>query len=127
MSLLTADQGLKVPPIALIVREREATALRGLKRDLAESLEGWQEAPRPGRPTPMTEAYTAELVAAVRRRPRGLGLPCSLGTLQRLGDCVAERTGLWVFDATVRRVLQHAGIGLSRPRTRAVVQTRHRR
>jgi hypothetical protein len=40
MSLLTADQGLKVPPIALIVREREATALRGLKRDLAESLEG---------------------------------------------------------------------------------------
>jgi transposase len=63
----------------------------------------------------MTEAYQAELLAAVRRRPRSLGLPFSLWTLQRLVDDLAERTGLRVSDETVRRALKHAGIVLSRP------------
>jgi transposase-like protein len=40
MVLLAAEQGLKVPQIAAIVRESEATVLRWLKRSLAEGLEG---------------------------------------------------------------------------------------
>jgi hypothetical protein len=36
------------------------------------------DAPRPGHPSPMTEAYKAELLAAVRRRPRSSGLPFAL-------------------------------------------------
>jgi transposase len=115
MILLAAEQGLKVPQSALIVRESEATVLRWLKHYRAEGLEGLQDAPRPGRPTQMTEAYTAALVAAVRRRPRSLGLPFSLWTLQRLVDFLAESTGIRVSDATVRRALKHAGIVLSRP------------
>jgi transposase len=115
MILLAAEQGFKGPQIAAIVREREATVLRWLKRDLAAGLEGRQEAPRPGRPAQLPEAYTTELVAAVRRRPRSLGLPCSLGTLQRLGDFLAERTGSRVSDEPVRRALKQAGSGLSRP------------
>jgi transposase len=70
MLLLAVEQGLKVPQIALMGREREATVRRWLKRDRAEGTEGVQEAPRPGRPSPMTGAYTTELLAAVRRRPR---------------------------------------------------------
>jgi len=115
MILLAAEQGLKVPQIALIVRESEATVLRWLKRYLAEGIEGLQDAPRPGRPSPMTEAYTAQLLAAVRRRPRSLGIPFSLWTLRRLVDYLAERTGIRVSDETVRRGLKHAGIVLSRP------------
>jgi transposase len=115
MILLSAEQGLKVPQIALIVRESEATVLRWLKRYLAEGLEGLHDAPRPGRPAQITEAYQAELLAAVRRRPRSLGLPFSLWTLQRLVDSLAERTGIRVSDETVRRALKHAGIVLSRP------------
>jgi transposase len=115
MILLAAEQGLKVAQIARIVRESEATVLRWLKRYQAEGLEGLQDAPRPGRPSPMTEAYKAELLAAVRRRPRSLGLPFSLWTLQRLVDDLAERTGIRVSDETIRRALKHAGIGLSRP------------
>jgi hypothetical protein len=38
--LLAAEQGLKVPQIARIVRESEATGLRWLTRDRAERLEG---------------------------------------------------------------------------------------
>ena len=115
MILLAAEQGFKVPHIAAIVRESETTVLRWLKRYRAEGLEGLQDTPRPGRPSPMTAAYKAELLAAVRRRPRSLGLPFSLWTLQRVVDYLAERTGIRVSDETVRRALKHAGIVLSRP------------
>jgi transposase len=115
MILLAAEQGLKVPQIARIVRESEATVLRWLTRYRAEGLEGLQDAPRPGRPAHITEAYKAELLAAVRRRPRSLGLPFSLWTLQRLVDSLAEKTGIRVSDETVRRALKRAGIVLSRP------------
>jgi transposase len=113
--LLAAEQGLKVPQIARIVRESESTVLRWLTRYRAEGLEGLHDAPRPGRPSPLTEAYTAELLAAVRRRPRSLGLPFSWWTLQRLVDYLAEQTGIRVSDETVRRALKRAGIVLSRP------------
>jgi transposase len=115
MVFLAAEQRLKVPQIAAIVRESEATVLRWLKRYLAEGLNGLQDAPRPGRPLQISPEYRAELLAAVRRRPRSLHLPFSLWTLQRLADYLAERTGLRVSDETVRRVLKDAGIVLSRP------------
>lgn len=115
MVLLSAEQGLKVPQIAVIVRESEATVLRWLKRYRAEGLEGLQDAPRPGRPAEVTAGYRTELLAAVRRRPRSLGLPFSLWTLQRLVDYLAEQTGIRVSDETVRRALKQADIGLSRP------------
>jgi transposase len=57
MVLLSVEQGLKVPPVAAIVRESEATVLRWLKRYLAECLQGLQDAPRPGRPAQVTAAY----------------------------------------------------------------------
>lgn len=115
MLLLAAEQGLKVPQIARIVRESEATVLRWLKRYLAEGLEGLPDAPRAGRPSELTGASRAALLAAVRRRPRSLGLPFSLWTLPRLVDYLAERTSIRVSDETVRRALKQAGIVLSRP------------
>jgi transposase len=115
MLLLAAEQGLRVPQIARMVRESEATVLRWLKRYRAEGLEGLQDVPRPGRPSPLTEAYRDKLLAAVRRRPRSFGLPFSLWTLQRLVDDLAEQSGIRVSDETVRRALKRAGIVLSRP------------
>jgi len=71
MILLSADQRLKVPQIALITRDSEATVLRWLKRYRAEGMDGLQAAPRPGRPSPLTEAYKAELLrlCAAAQRP----------------------------------------------------------
>ena len=77
MVLLSAEQGFKVPQIAAMVREREATVLRWLTRYRAEGLEGLQDAPRPGRPAEVTVVYRAAWLAAGRRRPRSVGLPCS--------------------------------------------------
>ena len=69
----------------------------------------------PGAPSKVTPAYEEQLLAAVRRRPRSLGQPYSLWTLQRLADYMAEQTGLRVSYETVRRVLATAEIVLSRP------------
>src|SRR5919106_1756432 len=88
MVFLAAEQRLKVPQIAAIVRESEATVLRWLKRYLAEGLNGLQDAPRPGCPMQVTAAYRNLLLTAVRRRPRSLELPFSLWTLPRLVDYV---------------------------------------
>jgi transposase len=115
MVFLSAEQGRKVPEIAAIVRESEVTVQRWLKRYLAEGSEGLKDAPRPGRAATVTQAYRAELLEAVRRRPRSLDLPYSIWTLQRLVDYLAEKTGLRVSDETVRRELKKADIVLSRP------------
>ena len=115
MVLLSAEQSLKVPEIAAIVRESEVTVQRWLKRYLAEGVEGLKDAPRPGRTATITEIYRTELLAAVRRRPRSLDLPYSLWTLQRLADYLAEKTGLRVSVETVRQTLKKVGIVLSRP------------
>lgn len=115
MVLLSVEKGLKVGEIAEIVRESEATVLRWLKRYMAEGIEGLKDAPRPGRSRAVTDAYRESLIEAVRRRPRSLGLPFSLWTLQRLVDYMAEQAGIRVSAETVRRTLKDADIVLSRP------------
>jgi transposase len=115
MVLLSGEQGLKVTEIAAIVRESDDTVARWLKRYLAEGVEGLSDAPRPGRQVTVTPVYRAELVNAVRRRPRSLELPFSMWTLQRLADYMAEKTGIRVVIETIRRTLKKEGIVLSQP------------
>ncbi len=52
---------------------------------------------------------------AVRQRPRSLGQPYSMWTLQRLADFMAEETGQRVSPESIRRYLKAADIVLSRP------------
>src|SRR5215207_6573491 len=113
--LLAGEQRLAAPAIARIVREDEETVRRWLKRYRAEGIAGLQDRPMSGAPGKVTPAYQEQLLAAVRRRPRSLGQPYSLWSLQRLADYLAEQTGLRVSYETVRRVLAAAEIVLSRP------------
>lgn len=115
MVFLSADQHLKVPEIAPIVRESESTVLRWLQRYAAEGMQGLSDEPHPGRRSEVTDDYRHQLVEAVRRRPHSLNLPFSLWSLQRLADHLAERTGIRVSMETVRRTLKQGGIVWSRP------------
>jgi transposase len=115
MVLLSAEKRLKAEEIAEIVRASHITVLRWLKRYKAEGIEGLKDEPRPGSPAKVTVAYQQQLIEAVRRRPRSLGLPYSMWTLRRLADYMAEETGLRVSYETVRRELRKADIALSRP------------
>jgi transposase len=115
MVLLAAEQHLTAAAIAAIVRESEETVRRWLQRYQAEGREGLRDQHRGGRPATVTDAYRQQLLAAVRRRPRSLGQPYSLWTLQRLADYLAEQTGIRVGYETVRLHLKAADIVLSRP------------
>jgi transposase len=115
MVLLAAERHLSVAEIAAIVRESEETVRRWLKRYQAEGLAGLYDRHRGGAPLKATPAYREQLLFAVRRRPRSLGLPFSRWTCQRLADYLAEQTGIRVQDETVRHYLKAAAIVLSRP------------
>ena len=115
MVLLAGEQGLNAGEIAVIVRQNDQTVRNWLKRYQAEGIRGLEDAPRSGAPSKVTTAYKEQLVNTVRQRPRSLGQPYSMWTLQRLADYMAEQTGIRVSEKTVRRHLKAADIVLSRP------------
>ncbi len=113
--LLAGEQGMTAPAIAKIVRETGQTVRNWFKRYSAEGIEGLNDRPMPGAPGKITKEYAEKLETVARRRPRSLGQPYSLWTLQRLADFMAEDTGIRVSYETVRRALAAAEIVLSRP------------
>src|SRR5258708_31512822 len=115
MVLLAGEQRMTAPAIAKIVRDGDQTVRNWLKRWMAEGIEGLKDRPMPGPPTKITQEYKEQLLAAVRRRPRSLGQPYSMWTLQRLSDYMAEQTGIRASYETGRLVLKAAEIMLSRP------------
>ena len=115
MVLLAGEQGLNAGEIAVIVRQNDQTVRNWLKRYQAEGIHGLEDAPRSGAPGKVTTAYKEQLVNTVRQRPRSLGQPYSMWTLQRLADYMAEQTGIRVSEKTVRRHLKASDIVLSRP------------
>jgi len=113
--LLAGEQRMTAPAIAAIVREVSQTVRNWLKRWMAEGIEGLKDRPMPGPPQKITEEYQEQVLAAVRRRPRSLGQPYSMWTLQRLADYMAEQTGIRASYETVRLLLKAGEIVLSRP------------
>ena len=113
--LLALEQQLTAPAIAAIVREDDQTVRNWLKRWAAEGLEGLRDRSMPGAPPKVTKAYEEQLLTSVRLRPRSLGQPYSMWTLQRLADYMATQTGIRVGYETVRQVLKRGDIVLSRP------------
>jgi transposase len=97
------------------VRIDEETVRRWLKRYQAEGIPGLADLPGGGAPAKVTESYQMLLEQSVRQRPRSLGQPYSIWTLQRLADYLAEQTGIRVGIETVRLHLKAAGIVMSRP------------
>jgi transposase len=113
--LLAGEQRMTAPAIAKIVREDDQTVRNWLKRWRAEGIEGLKDRPGGGAPAKITKEYEEQLLSSVRLRPRSLGQPYSMWTLQRLADYMAEQTGIRVGYETVRQVLKKGEIVLSRP------------
>jgi transposase len=113
--LLAVERQMIAPQIASIVRTNDQTVRNWIKRFNREGISGLYDEPRAGAPPKVTAVYKQRLVEIVRRRPRSLGQPYSLWTLQRLADFLAEETGIRVSHVTVRQILSDHGIVLSRP------------
>lgn len=113
--LTAAEQGLVSADIARLLRVGDSSVQRWIKRFNAEGIDGLRHKPPPGAPRKTSEAYRERLRQIVRQRPRSLGQPYSLWTLDRLADFLAEETGERVTGETVRLYLKADGIRLSRP------------
>jgi transposase len=113
--LLAGEQRMTAPAIVKMVREVDQTVRNWLKRWMAEGIEGLKDRPMPGAPSKITKTYEEQLLFAVRRRPRSLGQPYSMWTLQRLADYMAEQTDIRASYETVRLLLKDGEIVLSRP------------
>ncbi len=101
--LLAGEQRMTAPAIAKIGRENDQTVRNWFKRWMAEGIEGLKDRPMPGPPPKITQEYKEQLLAAVRRRPRSLGQPYSMGTLQRLSDSMAEQQEkVWSSSSAAR-------------------------
>lgn len=113
--LLALEENLVAHQIAEIVRMSEASVRRWIKRFNAEGINGLYDAPRPGKAQKASQNYRDQLLEVVRQRPRSLGQPYSLWTLERLADYMAEATGERLSRESVRRYLKAGDIVLSRP------------
>lgn len=113
--ILLSAQCYLVPSISKVVLVSERTVHRWIKRYQAEGVNGLYDAPRSGAPGKVTAKYKEGLLKAVRRRPRALGLSFSLWTAERLGDYMAEQTGIRISRTAVRKHLKAMGIVLRRP------------
>ncbi len=113
--IVLAFDGLSAPKIATIVQLDPESVRHYMVRYRDEGIHGRADRPRAGRPRRATPAYLEAALAALRQRPRALGLPFSLWSLPRLLDYLTDHTGITVADETLRTHLRTHGIAFSQP------------
>ncbi len=113
--ILLAFDGLSAPQIARIVDLDPFTVRQYMKRYLHEGIAGLADRPRTGRPRMATPEYVELAMTTLRQRPRALGLPFSVWSLERLITYLKEKTQITVSDETIRTHLRANGIAFSRP------------
>ena len=102
--------------IAAMLKDPEMTAskaglLAGFKSDAMgpvwvrrfneEGLDGLQDRPRPGRKRTHSQAVRSALIGLALQKPRTLGYPIKLWTLERLQTAFKERQGIHLSDSTI--------------------------
>jgi transposase len=72
-----------------------------VKRFNEEGLAGLQDRPRPGRQPTHSQAVRSALISMALQKPRSLGYPFELWTLERLQRAFEERQGVHLSDSTI--------------------------
>jgi transposase len=113
--ILLSNESLSPPQIAERVRFGRYTVVRFIQRYEAEGLRGLYTKPRSGRPRRATPEYEAELLVAVEKDPRSLGLPFSNWTTANLAAYLAEQSAIVITPRQVERYLKLHDWRLRRP------------
>src|SRR5215211_1224503 len=114
--VLLSDRRYRVPQIAAIFECSEATVRGWLARFDAEGLAGLYDRPRTGRPR-KADAVPREVIRReLDATPAGAGYAFGFWTVGTLGAHLAQRCGLRLSRATMRRVLWALGYSSRRPR-----------
>lgn len=78
-----------------------ASGATWLRRFNEEGVEGLQDRPRDGRPRTHSEKVRSALISLALQKPRTLGYPFELWTLERLQQAFEEREGVHLSDSTI--------------------------
>lgn len=88
----------------------DASGIQWVRRFNEEGLEGLHDRPRSGRPRTHDETVRSKLVALATQKPRTLGYPFKLWTLERLQTALKEREGIHLSDSTIWTWLDEEGL-----------------
>jgi transposase len=89
---------------------REDAGPRWVRRFNAAGVDGLRDAPRAGRPPTHAPAVRDQLIALAVQKPRGVGEPFALWTLERLQRAFEARTGVHLSDSTIWTWLRDEGL-----------------
>jgi transposase len=78
-----------------------AMGVMWVKRFNEDGLAGLEDRPRPGRTPVHDQEVRGALVSLALRKPRSLGYPFELWTLERLQNAFKERQGVHLSDSTI--------------------------
>ena len=81
--------------------ESNAIGSMWVKRFNEEGLAGLQDRPRPGRKPTHSQEVRSALISLALQKPRFLGYPFELWTLERLQRAFEERHGVHLSDSTI--------------------------
>lgn len=88
----------------------DGSGIQWVRRFNEAGLEGLQDRPRSGRPRTHDETVHSKLVALATQKPRTLGYPFELWTLERLQTALEEREGIHLSDSTIWIWLDEEGL-----------------
>lgn len=72
-----------------------------VRRFNEEGLAGLHDRPRAGAPRIHSQAVRSALISLALQKPRTLGYPFALWTLERLQEAFKEREGVYLSDSTI--------------------------
>jgi len=78
-----------------------AVGVLWVKRFNEDGLNGLEDRPRPGRKPVHSQEVRSELINLALQKPRSLGYPFELWTLERLQTAFKERQGVHLSDSTI--------------------------
>jgi transposase len=88
----------------------DSTGIAWVKRFNAEGIAGLQDRERAGRPRTHSEEVRSQLISLALQKPRSLGYPHELWTLERLQTAFRERHGTHLSDSTIWTWLDEEGL-----------------
>jgi transposase len=81
-----------------------------VKRFNESGVDGLEDLPRPGKPRIHDETVRSRLIDLALQKPRTLGYPFELWTLERLQTALKEREGIHLSDSTIWTWLDEEGL-----------------
>lgn len=89
---------------------RAEAGLRWVQRFNAQGVAGLTDQPRSGRPVTHLPAVRSKLLNLAVQKPRSLGYPFELWTLERLQRAFQERSGIHLSDSTIWEWVEAEGL-----------------